>query len=444
MLKEFELSLTVLNDVLDNNVPFADTLKNQFKTNVDIRPFRASVAGLSGCELRHQIYFDYMLRGFADFDAKQKRLLSLALANSYFYRRFDVETVKQGLAEVFSAEQLERCEYLFELASNPDKYIPEEVNRRSALYLSLRFNVPEWAVKIISHFGGQATYQSLRKFARPSTITLRARTSALSLNALLETGNYEETAVPGILSYRGKESVRKVPEFRKGLLFAEKMLTKKIIDEHIVSEPDEVLLYDGNADASLELELIETYGNKVGLNIGVPDADQKVEVARLIKEKGLHNVNFFSAKDPTFLDAAVSKQQKLVIAAPNSTNFDLIPNSPDYLLHFDTDSMDALLDQEKKTLEGASKYVDEGGTLLYIVYTISKKEGRQTVADFLKAHPEFVLVNEKQHFPHEPEETAAYVAELRKGEAELTIPTPFADLASITPAPTVSTSASNK
>ena len=106
--------------------------------------------------------------------------------------------------------------------------------------------------------------------------------------------------------------------------------------------------------------------------------------------------------------------------------------------------MDEIIAGERATLEGAAKYVEEGGTLLYVVYTISRKEGRQTIGEFLKAHPEFTLVSEKQHFPFDELETAAYVAELRKGEKELTIPPALADLAAVAPASTGTATATAK
>lgn len=445
MLKEFELSLGVLNDVLDEKTPFAEALRKKFQTNVDIRPMRNQVAGLVGCELRHQIYFDYIMRDLEGFEPAQKRLLALVLANAYFYRRFDVAATQAMIGEEFGEEKLAAIQSLFDLAETPENYIPADVDRKSPLYLSLRFNVPEWAVKIVGHFGSSAAYQSLRKFARPASTTLRVRTSALALATLFENADFTASPVNGIVFYKGAVPLRKINEYRKGLLFSEKMLTKVVFDEHLVSEPNEVLLYNGNQDSSLERELIETYGERIGMNIATPNVDEKTEVTKLIRDKGLHNVNFFSAPDPSSMEASISRQQKLVIAAPDSTNFDLIPSSPDYLLHFDTEKMDAIIAQEKAVLEGAAKYVDDGGTLLYIVYTISKKEGRQTVSEFIKAHPEFTLVSEKQHFPYEELETAAYVAELRKGQEELVIPPTLTDLASISSVtPTVSAASTAK
>jgi 16S rRNA C967 or C1407 C5-methylase (RsmB/RsmF family) len=429
MIKEFEIALEVLTDVLDQKTPFAEALRSKFQKNLDLRPLRGLVAGLVGCELRHQLYFDFMLKGLETYEVEEKRLLALALANAFFFRRFDTNLVHESLKERFGEEKLALAQPLFDLTETPENYIPDTVDRRGAQYLSLRFNVPEWMVKILNHFGGAAAYQSLRKFSRPFATTLRVRTSALGMKKVLENPDFTEAAVPGMVIYKGTTPLRKIPEFRKGQLFPEKLLTKHILDAHPVAEPSEVLLYNGNADPSLELELIETYGANVGMNIAVPDVDKKVEVTKLIKEKNLHNVNFFSAPDPESMEASVSGMQKLVVVAPNSTNFDLIPTSPDYMLHFDRNSMDSLIEGEHKALEGAAKYVDEGGTLLYIVYTISKKEGHARISDFLKTHREFKLVSEEQHFPYDEFETAAYVCELRKGAEELTIPPAFADLA---------------
>ena len=133
----------------------------------------------------------------------------------------------------------------------------------------------------------------------------------------------------------------------------------------------------------------------------------------MIRRDNLKNVNFFEANPDSF-ESAISRPQDLVIAAPNSSNFDLVREEPDFLLHFRKDEMDALFKQEKDVLENASKFVSEGGTLIYMIYTISKKEGHQTIASFLASHPEFQLVSDRQAFPFEEMDTAMYYAVLRK------------------------------
>lgn len=317
MIEEFELSLAVYTDVLDEKTPFAEALRKRFQADVEIRPFRGLVAGLVGCALRHQIYFDYMTKGLTQLNPEQRRLLCLVLANAFFFRRFDVDETRAMLKEKIEEKDLEACQNLFDLASTPENYIPAEVDRKSPLYLSLRFNVPEWTVKIINHYGGSMTYQSLRKFARPADTTLRVRTSVLALQKMLENPGFSASPVDGIVFYKGNVALRKIPEFKAGQLFPEKLLTKAVLDEHPVVEPGEILLYNGNKDSSLERELIESYGAHIGLNIATPNVDEKPEVSRLIKDKELHNVNFFSAPDVLSMEASVSSMQKLVVVSPN-------------------------------------------------------------------------------------------------------------------------------
>ena len=199
-----------------------------------------------------------------------------------------------------------------------------------------------------------------------------------------------------------------------------------MFDEYKVSEPNEVMLFNGNPDSSLEKELIETYQHSIGINVAVPDADQKVDVKRLIKEYGLHNVNLFSAPDPLSMEAAISQKQSVVFCSPNSTGFDRVRTSPDFLLQYNKDGMDEIIEGEKNALYGCAKFVDVGGLLVYMVYTISKKEGHNMVVSFLHEHSEFKLESEKQSFPFEDNDTAMYVAVLRHEPNEISVdkPTP--------------------
>ena len=163
----------------------------------------------------------------------------------------------------------------------------------------------------------------------------------------------------------------------------------------------------------------------------------------MIKATGFKNINFFGA-EPDSMEAAISRPQDLVIAAPNSSNFDLIRDYPDYLLHFKKEEMDALFAQEKAVLEGCSKFVAEKGILIYCVYTISKKEGNKTINDFLVNHPEFHLIKEVQNMPFEEKATALYYAVLGKDTLAAKAETPVGDIASLADAPTNLLTASPK
>ncbi|MBQ9456965.1 MAG: hypothetical protein IJU64_00430 [Bacilli bacterium] len=438
---EFDLSLEILTEVMEKKVPFADALKNKFFSNPALRPHRNVVAGLVGCEIRHHILFEYLLKDIEGLTEEEKRYVELALANDYFFHRFAREEIDTIVAEKLGAEKMEKIQPLLDNSANPEEFVPLSVKRNSQLYFSLRYNIPDWALRIFRHYPHYPILKTLKKFGRPAANCVRVR-DVVKAEELIATGEFSTSNTEGILNYVGKVALRKNEAYRQGKLFSEKELTKILIDTHHVSEPGEILLYNGNHDSSLEKELIENYGSSIGLNIAVPQTDDRPDVVKLIKEKELKNVNFFSAPDPMAMEAAISRQQDLVIAAPNSTNFDLVPTAPDYLLNFNRDAMDALFAQEKAVLEGASKYVEVGGKLLYVIYTISMKEGAQTVAAFLKEHPEFEMVEDRQHFPFESHQTAAYVAVMVKKENELTVAPPLNELSSLQPSASAGATAS--
>lgn len=427
-MEVFDLSLEILLEVIEQKKPFSDALKDKFVSDIKLRPLRSQVAGLVGCELRHHILFEYLLKDI-ELEVAERSAVELVLANDYFYHRFDKAELDGVLKEKIGEEKFQLVSPVIENYTKPEEYVPLSVKRNSQPYLSLRYNVPAWILKVFAHFPYFQVYRTIKKYSRPVTTTLRAR-EGVDVNALVASNNFAATKTEGILSYVGKESLRRNEVYRSGKLFAEKELTKIIFDEHRVSEPSEVLLYNGNADTSLEKELIESYGSSLGMNIAVPEVDARPDVTSLIKEKGLRNVNFFSAPDPQSMQAAISSQQDLVIVAPNSSNFDLAPTSPDYLLNFSRDTLTGLIENQKKVLEGCSKYVEVGGKLLYLVYTLNMKEGPEIIANFIKQHEDFTIISEHQYLPYESHQTTAYLAVLEKKEKELSIAPALNEIAS--------------
>ena len=427
---EFDLSLDILAEVYDKKIPFATALREKFFTNPALRPHRTIVAGLTGCEIRHHLLFEYLLKDIEGLEEADKRAIALTLANDYFFHRYEREEFDAELAKRIGEEKLAKVKPILDNCANPEEFVPSSIKRSTPLYLSLRYNIPDWTLRIFRHYPRFPILKTLKKYGRPAVNPVRVRED-VSPADLIATGEFEATATKNILNYVGKTALRKNEFFRQNKIFSEKELTKIIFDTYAVNEPSEVLLYNGSKDSSLERELIEAYHSRIGLNLATPDVDAKVDVTKAIKAKNLHNVNFFAAPDPSAMDAAISRQQDLVIAAPESTWFDLVPTAPDYLLNFPRENMDEILAKEKAVLEGVSKYVEVGGKLIYIVYTISMKETSQTIAGFLKEHEDFALIEEKQYFPFEAHQTTAYVAVLTKKEKELTIAAPLGELASM-------------
>lgn len=420
-LKELTLSRQVLKEVLSEKKPFSDCLRDIFQNSPDIKPLRSTVAALSGGAIRHYFLLAKALEKNVPeiVEDSERHLAMLAVSNAYYVKRLDLEAVNLYLAEILGAEKAAKIEELSK--KDPSSLFPEKLHTFDTRYISLRYNVPSWALKIMAHFGAGAAHKVIRAFYKPTSPTFRVKTSMVPFDQVVASSEHFKPleGVPGMVTYVGKTSFRNLEAWQRNHIFLEKPMTKNLVDMFPLSEPQELLLYTANEDESIVLELLEKYGHNLGMNIGVPSLDHWTHVRRLIKKRELTNVNFFDAK-PDSLLSAISKPQDLVIVIPNSTNFDLIPTTPEYLLNYNRDGMDELIALQKETLEQLSKFVQDDGILLYVVYTMSKKEGRRQVMDFLSVHPEFYLMDDRQVLPTDADSkgTLLYYAALRKGQKE--------------------------
>ena len=177
----------------------------------------------------------------------------------------------------------------------------------------------------------------------------------------------------------------------------------------------EVLCITGEND-SIAKELFLKATPNVGVHIAVPELNDRPELIKLSRTEQPKNMSFFSA--PSYLDmkATVNRKQDLAIVYPESSSFDLIRQYPDYLLHFEHDRIDNCLAKQKEALEGADAFLLENSKLVYMVNTLNKKETRGSVLNFLKEHPNYELVEEKQYLPFDDYDTALYYAILLKKE----------------------------
>ena len=146
-MQEFDLSLEILNQILDEKIAFNDALKNKFQKEIALRPLRPLVAGLVGCELRHHLLFLFLVseiekelpEGTEPLNEAQKRFLALVLGNDFFFRRLPADKANEAFKDFLGDdEKYARYAPLFEKAGSVNDLIPESISRSSDEYLSLR------------------------------------------------------------------------------------------------------------------------------------------------------------------------------------------------------------------------------------------------------------------------------------------------------------------
>lgn len=410
---ELELSQKLLSRIVYEDLEFKKVIKEEFSKE-EFAHISHQVTSLIGCVLRHYIFLTYLVKPF-ELSNDENSLLLVALANNLFVKslkREDVIThVKSVLNDRYSPELDKLLTYEGSVADLHQSTSQKDNDK----FVAMRFNVPHYLYKMWKkHFGTGITFKVLKRNIKVASQYLRVNTMKTMEDTFLnENKDFAKTDFEDIVIYNGKGNLRKTDAYKKYLVFNEKIAMKQAIDKVFTPDLEYVTLFSGADNASFR-ELYLRANKKVGLSVAVPSIDDRVDILRHIRLEKCSNVNLFEATDFTMMKAAITSPQDLIVLMPKSSSFDLIRLYPDYLLHFKQSSLDELIKVQKESLQEFSKFLVTDGLLLYMVDTMNKKESADVISDFLAKNPDFELVEHRQYFPFEKEDSTFYYAILKK------------------------------
>lgn len=416
-MRPLELARDVLNDVINEGTPFQRALKKAFPRDSEDRVHASLVSSLVGCSLRHYwLFLEFLKRAETEYADDEKFLILAALSNNFFLKRMPVEDVLTYLKETLGDKYVPKLDELLRRTDSVIDMLDETVSRNSLDFLALRFNTPRWLIRMWQRqFSRSLTFRILKRNNRPRLFTCRVNTLRTDEESLLNDypDSFVKSKVPDVLIYQGKTPLRKTEFFRNFDVFIEKMALKHVIDEVYSPAMKDVLLYSGADDAVIR-DFYMRIGRESELTLAVPSLAERPELDKLIRYYRARNVELIELNAESDPETAIRRQPELAIVYPKSSAFDDIRQYPDFLIHFDRASFDPLIAGQKEALEKVAPRVREDGKILYVVDTLSKREGHVNVMDFLAAHRDYELVEEKQYFPSDELDTALYFAILRK------------------------------
>ena len=288
--------------------------------------------------------------------------------------------------------------------------LPQDGTQR----LSVETSVPLWVVKqYIKQFGLQKTQEFLSckpyelEHARINTL----KTDIKSVEAKLDSVGAEYVEDPqcaNCLFVRNGQKVR--PLFDAGLITFQSQTSVKCCEIAGVKDGDEVLdmcaapggksVYFAGAGENIKvlscdvyhhrLELIQQYARRMGVKLNVRLMDATV-----------YNKSLTNAYDVVLCDVPCSG---LGVAA----------KKPDVYLFKDKDQIFGITETQAKILENGSRYVRDGGTLVYSTCTLLKDENEDMIKKFLKQNRHFRLEEEKYFLPDGKGSDGFFVAKMRR------------------------------
>lgn len=405
-----DVVISILNDIFEKDMRFNVALKsNYINLKVD-RNCRPNISALVGCELRHHLLFIELVNEVEPFEFDKHIPICVYLANCLFYKHFDEAEILKYISKNGLSENLEN------ILSKVDKekIIPERLLSGSIEYLSVRYNTPVWIVKMwTKHFGRGLSYKLLHANYKPTLTHVRANSLAAGSSNIKTDKNFLPTKVEDVYIYQGAGPLKHNDKYTSNLIFLERPVYKEVYDSLDIEPFHRIALLSGVTNPMFLEILMHQHAYK--LEMICPEYQHYCDSKKILNLFGISNANLYDC-DGDSIDSCLSENVDFFFVIPRNSNFELLKDTPDYFIHFKQDSLDKLINDQRVALEEAANRTNDGGTIIYMVPTLNKRETLSVVKDFLLHHPTYSLLSEKLYLPNEEYNTSLYVAKIIKME----------------------------
>ena len=412
-MTEFELSKTILHKIVLEDIPFAKAFNPTFKKEgVTDGTVRGNVTALVGCELRHQYLLDHLMEKYfegVDFDTSINT--RFMVANHLFLKRFNN---KELYLLAIKDLPKEKVDALVDYLNTADEIIPSTIDRSSPQYLSLRFNTPAWIIKMWQkQYGMGLLIKVLKTNYRHSIPAVRINTSVIDSESFFRKYvDFAPSGVEGIAFYNGKGSPKQLKEFHDYTIFFMRTATKYVIDRLEIEPMRGVAIYSEMPN-NIHLDMMTRFDNKLHMEMLTNHYPHYLDVKKSLEHFNYPKVAIYEAGYSSLI-TCLAEPVGTVFCLPKSSGLDLLRSAPDYFLRIKQDQLDGLIANELASLQECAKFVEVGGSLVYMVATICKKESSGLIGTFLFNNQNYELVEERQFFPFDSYDSCLYYAILRR------------------------------
>ena len=286
-------------------------------------------------------------------------------------------------------------------------------------YLSVKYSLPMWIVEQwMADYDVEVIEKMGEEFLKEKPTSIRCNLNRISreeLKTLLEEeGVTVEVAeeLPYALMISGYDFLAKLESFQRGYFSVQDISSMQVAHWAGPREGDNIIdVCAAPGGKSIHLaELLKGTGHVQARDL----TDYKVGLIQdNIFRSGLTNVEVLQW-DATIFHEESKEKADIVIADLPCSGLGVFGKKTDLKYKITETMQNDLVQLQRKMLSVVHEYVKPGGKLLYSTCTIHKAENEKNTAWFLKNHPEFTLVKEKQMLPGIDGGDGFYIAMLIK------------------------------
>ena len=411
------LAKDILNKIIYEEIPFSLALKQAFKRDDISKEDRSIISAMVGCVLRHYLVMKRVIdNAYPEIESQGAILIMIALSNALFIKKMDQEVINKD-ANGFIKEGEEKVEDFIAPYLGEKKLVPCDIDVESFEFLSYRYNTPIEIVRMWNkQFGHISMSKALRFNSKPAPVVVRINNKVISDEGFFaQNPDFEAiVGVSGAALYKGEGRFKNNESAKKNQAIPYPLPYKEMLLEGDLDFLRGVAIY---TEYQNDLLLDFVYGSQSvsGVEYMASNINVCTGVKNFLNKYGLKGINVYEAQASSII-TCLSKPVHTFIVMPDSSRLNLLQLLPDYFLRFDINKLDELIANQKAVLKEASAQVEDGGYLLYLVDTLSKKESIGVINEFLSENKDFSLVRDKLYFPYKKYGGSYYFAVLKKAQ----------------------------
>ena len=408
------LAKDILQKIIFENSLFSLTLRQSFKHHDLLPEDRSTISAVVGCSLRHYIVMERLIKEtYPNIENEGFVALLVAFSNALFIKRMDQAECDKYANSFLKEDELKVSDFLAPYIEGK-KLVPEDIDVGSNEFLSYRYNTPLSVVKMWNkQFGNMTTSRILRSNSKPAPTVLRINNKIINDDDFfLQYPDFEKCDIPGIALYNKPERFKNKEIFEKHLAYQIPVALKEMLDDGDIDLLRGLAIYAEYPNEIIE-ELTSRFENISNVEFMAGTYHAFINTKNALNKNSVTGINLYEAKASSII-TCISKPVHTFIVMPDSSRLNLLQVLPDYFLRFDIAKLDELIASQSLALQEASLQVEDGGYLLYLVDTISKKETTGVINNFVKDHPDFVILKDKMYFPYKKYGGSYYFAILKK------------------------------
>lgn len=388
---------------------------------------RAFISRLSLGTIENRIELDYIIDRFSKTPVRKMKPLIRNICEMSVYQIIYMdnipdsavcnEAVKLATKRGFTGLKGFVNGVLRNIARNKDNISYPDRNKDIEQYLSVKYSMPLWIVKMWhSQLGIDMTEEILAGFKQEKKTYIRCNTAKATVEEIKKILSQESVSVAEVegiqyaLEIKDYDYIAGLKSFRDGLyqiqdissMTAGYMTGFKAGDTVI-----DVCAAPGGKSTHMA-ELLQGSGMVEARDL----TEYKVDLIREnIARHGLSNMKAVQM-DATVDDPDSHQKADVLVCDLPCSGLGVMGKKTDIRYKMTKEKAAELAKLQRQILSVVWDYVRPGGTLVYSTCTIHRSENEDNTAWFLKEHPEFSLEFQRQIFPGEAGSDGFFLAKL--------------------------------